>query len=430
MIVRLLKNVNLFAKGDMIKMENKGKIGYSYWGFLADYKFDSNGNFISTPDGNAFYSWCIIKGLQDAGYDVLQVLSNRDKNYENLLRNKGIQDNTEMFNSWVTKDRVSAYNDMIHNNITNPIEGENIVMYRKRVYSEWDRIELNNAVAVIHEWRMLIPGRNSISDYCKEGFQPDNILQDFLFDYCDMHNVPVILFDLDYKLTEADIARLSLTNKNLDVAIFELGFKWYNLYRKSMHVEIPFDFSHIHDFDIVENPYVPFVYVGNRYERDYVVDKYIPDIQLATLYGNWLESGRDSKERWPGIKFGPRLQTGEMHAVYSDAVATILLAKQEYFKYNFMTARIIESVFYGCVPLFVEEYGLSAIERYAGIYADMLTVASKDDVVKKIKYFSENKKDRVNAIKYLRNHLAQMMDIKNFVHAVEYTIDKFNRGRW
>ena len=31
------------------------RIGYSYWGFLGDRKYDDNGNLLSTPDGNAFY---------------------------------------------------------------------------------------------------------------------------------------------------------------------------------------------------------------------------------------------------------------------------------------------------------------------------------------------------------------------------------------
>ena len=45
-------------------------VGYFYWGYLGDKKFDKNGNEVSTPDGNAFYSWSIIKALQDAGHLV------------------------------------------------------------------------------------------------------------------------------------------------------------------------------------------------------------------------------------------------------------------------------------------------------------------------------------------------------------------------
>ena len=46
------------------------RIGYSYWGFLGDRKYDDNGKILSTPDGNAFYSWSIINKLQSDGHTV------------------------------------------------------------------------------------------------------------------------------------------------------------------------------------------------------------------------------------------------------------------------------------------------------------------------------------------------------------------------
>ena len=55
------------------------KCGYSYWGFLGDTKMDKDGNLLSTPDGNAFYSWSIIRQLQKDGYVVVQVMPDRDR---------------------------------------------------------------------------------------------------------------------------------------------------------------------------------------------------------------------------------------------------------------------------------------------------------------------------------------------------------------
>jgi glucosamine 6-phosphate synthetase-like amidotransferase/phosphosugar isomerase protein len=40
-------------------------VGYFYWGFLGDKKFNIKLKEVSTPDGNAFYSWSILKDLLD-----------------------------------------------------------------------------------------------------------------------------------------------------------------------------------------------------------------------------------------------------------------------------------------------------------------------------------------------------------------------------
>ena len=56
-------------------------VGYFYWGFLGDKKF-RNGKEVSTPDGNAFYSWSIISELQKRGYDVALYLDQDKEGYE------------------------------------------------------------------------------------------------------------------------------------------------------------------------------------------------------------------------------------------------------------------------------------------------------------------------------------------------------------
>lgn len=157
------------------------------------------------------------------------------------------------------------------------------------------------------------------------------------------------------------------------------------------------------------------VYVGNRYERDWCIDKYIPNCKgrRITVYGNWNEGDRDSETRWPGIHFGKRIQTSDMRFVYSNSLVTILLAKKEYCKYSFMTARIIEAIFYGTVPLFIAEYGTDTIKEYAGRYAPLLTVYNSNEVLQRIDYFRNNLKERYTIIEYLRRRL-RFMDVKNF----------------
>ena len=176
--------------------------------------------------------------------------------------------------------------------------------------------------------------------------------------------------------------------------------------------------TYLNDIPISSTTKGNIVYVGNRYERDWCIDKYIPqDMEGVKVYGNWTESGRDSKERWPNIEFGDRLQTADMPAVYNSYIATILLAKEEYCKYSFMTARLLEAVFYGTIPFFISEFGESTIEEYAGKYARYLTVNSKYELVEKVSMLKKMPNMRKKLLEYLRNHLS-FMDSEIFVKDV------------
>ena len=378
-------------------MRKNKTVGYSFWGFLGDRKFDAKGNEISTPDGNAFYSWSIISELQKRGYKVVKMMPDRD--VQGYIR---MQD--ELFSSWAKQDRTCSFERSTKIMFAN-FEKEN-------VFSLWDKCGLRNSEFILHEWRMEIPGRNDLASKGSGGWQPDLLIQDCLIEYCKMNGIRLIIFDLDYKLSEEQVEEM----KDF-VRIIELGDKWSkskyaNISKK---VYIPFDFSHINEFRIRNNCRGNLVYIGNRYERDWCIDKYIPeDLYGCMVYGNWKEGGRDSESRWPNISFGKRLQTSEMNHVYSDYIATILLAKEEYCKHHFMTARLIEAVFYGTVPLFIEEYGEETIHEYAGMYANFLTVSDKENVVDTIQSLSIDRKLRRKIIEYLRKHL-RMMDCKFFV---------------
>ena len=384
------------------------KIGYSFWGFLGDIKCNEKGETISTPDGNAFYSWSIIRELQKRGNEVIQIMPDRDiygiiKYHEHL------------FKAWCKEDRVTAYEEMetvsqMHTPWTKtPAED---------LFTIWDNEGLKYCDIILHEWRMEIPGRNDYKTKKKQlpDYQPDLFIQDCLFKYCAKYSIPIIIFDLDYKVSLETIQNLP---NNEQIYLFELGHKWEG-WPNARHVEIPFDFEHINDLKIKGDRECTksLVYIGNRYERDWCIDKYIPtEIRGIRVFGNWKESGRDSEERWPDIEFCSRLQTKDMYYEYSTSLCTILLAKKEYVDNSFMTARIIESVFYGCVPLFIEEYGEETIHKYAGIYSNDLTVRSKSDVIDMIYFLHYNEDYRYKCIDYLRKHL-QFMDVKHFVDSV------------
>lgn len=407
--------------------------GYSFWGYLGDIKFDKEYNVVSTPDGNAFYSWSIISELQRRGYKVVQMMLDRDAIGYDLLGD-------ELFSSWVTSKRAQAYIETEKINFYRDTinyfkiyakeHGENyltcIELIKSRILTRFEAYK--NLKFILHEYRMLIPGRNDYESVFKDDWQPDYLIQECIFDFCIKYHKRLILFDLDYKL-DYDVCR-DLRSKGCPVIVFELGTKWFRTFEctgedvEARKVYIPFDFDNIDFFILppdIKYRYQNLVYIGNRYERDWCIDKYIPeDIDRCMIYGNWLEGGRDSAKRWSKLNFGERLQTADMYNVYQRSVATILLAKREYCNYGFMTARILESIFYGTVPLFIEEYGKTIISDFAGKYAEYLTVSSKDDVKQRVMELRKKANGRwINVIiKYLRDYL-KFMDVKNFVDTIE-----------
>lgn len=408
------------------------KCGYSFWGYLGDVKYDRKGNVASTPDGNAFYSWCIIRELQKRGYEVTQIMPDRDKKGYELMREK-------LFSSWLMLERESAYANarkidygiiydylktFIGGNLTGKEEKQTFDIIKNTIYNIIE-VVCKDFGFILHEYRMLIPGRNDFDSILDKNWQPDYLIQECIFEYCCECHKRLILFDLDYKI-DSKVYR-TLRENGCPAIIFELGTKWHATYSDIKNgteirkVYIPFDFDNIDYFS--DNRSIRnynLVYVGNRYERDWCIDKYIPeDLDKCVVYGNWLEGDRDSDKRWPNINFGERLQTKHMRDVYVNSMATILLAKEEYCDFEFMTARIVEAIFYGTVPLFIEEYGEDAINKYAGYYAEFLTVRSAEDVCSKIKELIELSRDKYyGIIDYLRNRLS-FMDVKNFVDVIE-----------
>ena len=364
-------------------------IGYAFWGFLGDKKYDFKGNEISTPDGNAFYSWSIINAFRKAGHEVFSLMKNRD------LPGRIIK-GENLFDAWCKDERNDAYENLMD---------FNILSISEKALCKIDLILL--------EWRWLIDGRNNLELEGSDAWQEDLKARNEILRIAKLFNIPVVVFDLDYKLKEDDIKKYGIKY------VVELGNKWKeSSIIKSKKVFIPFDFNYINNFDVKMECKNSLIYVGNRYERDWCIDKYIPeDLDKCIIYGNWKEAGRDSEDRWKKLNFGKRLQTSEMYDAYSNSIATILLAKKEYCEMEFMTARIIEAVFYGTVPLFIKEYGQGTIMEYAGKYAEALYVHSKDEVKEKVNILKNNMKLRKDIIEYLREHL-RFMDCKFFVNDV------------
>lgn len=381
------------------------KIGYSFWGFLGDIKMDVNRRLASTPDGNATYSWSIISKLQELGNDVVLMMPDRDKPAVEAVGTN------ILFKSFAKVKRISAYCNSIKTlNIENAYR-----MSEEEVHECWDNAGCKDLDIVLHEWRMSIEGRNTRSSMTTLGseWQPDLFIQECLIDYCKKNNLKLVVFDLDYKLEESDVNKL--IEDGIDLTVFELGNKWKSK-EWAKKVYIPFDFSSM--YELKPNHWVDnkLVYVGNRYERDWCIDKYIPqNVDGVVVYGNWNEGGRDSSSRWQGIQFRNRIQVCDMYEAYSKSATTILLAKEDYCKYGFMTARVFESLLFCSVPMFIEEYGSELIEQFVGDYSRMLTVHSVEDVIKLSNKMYDNAVTRCYIINELRERISKFMDVKLFV---------------
>ena len=388
-------------------------VGYSFWGFLGDKKYDVNHKEVSTPDGNAFYSWSIINAFREAGHTVKEVMPNRD------LPGYEIHGNN-LFKSWCSFKRASAYCMASPSHANEYFDMKDPRQWSPEyVWDIWRASGLNNCDFILHEWRMCIPGRNDFRSDSNTGWQPDLWLQSELIRFCRFYSIPLVVFDLDYKLTPPTAHKIA--DSGVDLYVIELGHKWEKVGGiKSLSVEIPFDFTCIDEFPILANREMStnLVYVGNRYERDWCVDKYIPKEKgFSKFYGNWKEGGRDSESRWPFIDFGPRIASNMMRDVYSRSKSSILMAKKDYCDNGFMTARIIECVFYGTLPIFISEFGDETIKKYAGDLANDLTVYSSEDVKWVINKMREDPLYRAHSIAYLRKHLS-FMDSSKFVSDV------------
>lgn len=385
------------------------KVGYSYWGFLGDYKFDEDKDLVSTPDGNAFYSSSIIHSLQQAGYEVIQVMPDRDMPGYDSMRDF-------LFSSWGTKMRSVAYRKMTHNYVKKQ-PNWSMSDYFDWLERFWDVSGLKDAKFVLHEYRFCIEGRNDTASFLhgEYGFQPDYVIQLALFNYCIKNGVFVYIFDLDYKLDEATLDKLKA--KGLKFKVIELGNKWACRGDEALRVQIPFDWDvMLAEADIISvfSKTKSICYVGNRYERDETVYKYLDPIGNVDVYGKWLLGDVD----FSGLVFHGRVHVPQMKEAYRTHMATLLMAKQEYYEHEFMTARILEAVFYGCIPFFAEEYGDNVIYKYAGMFSNLLKVRSAEELMTKTRMLEEDRELAHHVLCYLVSRL-EFMSSDKFVETLE-----------
>lgn len=362
-------------------------IGYYFWGFLGDRKFNNEKKEITAPDGNQIYSWAIIRELQNNGHKV-KIFHDRDKVGYKLLGKK-------LFSAFCTDIRNDVYN-------------------KCKLVKDITKEKLD---VVLIEWRWIMEGRNdSVTEKTNPKiFQPDYRDMVALIKYCNKHKIPFVIYDLDYKLTREDVIKFKIKY------IMEPGDKLKEEL-KGLDVNVircyqPFDFNEINYFslDLVKNPTKDIIYVGNEYERNWAVRQYLP--KGTNVWGNWLEPShiKNSEEFMDILNFHNRVNAIELPNIYHDSIATVLLAKRDYAENHFITPRLTESIFYGTVPFFIQEFGKETIAKFAGKYADFLTVKNKKEVEKKVKILKKNYQMRVDIIKYLRDNM-KFTDVKFYVN--------------
>ena len=271
----------------------------------------------------------------------------------------------------------------------------------------WYESGLDKADFILHEWRFKIPGRNTREAFCGDyiNFQPDLRIQEMLISFCKKNNVKLVIFDLDYKMTSDDYNALKIME--IDFKIIELGHAYENgAFDNGYHIEIPFNwYVMMSEYnDSTSHKEDDIIYVGNQYERDGSFKKYFGNTRAA-IYGKWFKDLDDYKK----CAFFGRIHPAQIPAAYSKALATVLIAKPEYYKNSFMTARLLEAVFYGAVPFFAEEYGKSTIAKYAGDFYSFLTVTSSDDLQRKVELLKNDDYSLYRSmLSYLRDNLRFM----------------------
>lgn len=365
------------------------RLGYSFWGFLGDNKEDEDGNVLSTPDGNATYSWSIVWEAMRRGWKVYPMQEDRDIH---AVRRHG----PDNFASFSRDKRTQVYEHLLDSRMEAPH------------FPELDVLLL--------EWRFPIPGRNTSEDRGTPGWQPDLSRQERLLEHYGFrtNGTKVILWDLDHKLTRDDEGWIPH-------AIFETAVNPRRLRYERTRVEPPFVVD-----DLLQHPTLPsdpdnmLAYVGSRYERDDVIDRYIGPFAhehpgKVHFWGKWEG---DCAERWPGVRFHGRITTAGFREAYGTALCCPLLAKQSYLDCGFITPRVWESILFGTIPI-----ALSEMTGH-GLYCDFV---ADPGMGYGPGYLSTCYVDERHRLREEAAHRLRFMDASNFVDRIEDVLNGTNR---
>src|SRR3990172_11105956 len=124
-------------------MAESMRLGYAFHGFLGDYKMDADYQELSTPDGNASYSWSILYEAQRRRHEVWLMQQDRDWP---AFQQKGRYD----FESFSQEKRFDSY------------------LLSRKARDSFPELDV-----LLLEWRFPIPPRNTPHHVEKPGYQGD-----------------------------------------------------------------------------------------------------------------------------------------------------------------------------------------------------------------------------------------------------------------
>jgi hypothetical protein len=359
------------------------KIGYLFRGFLGDVKLDVNGNELSTPDGNATYSWSIEHECNRRGYQLIPLGPNLDAPAASRL-------GEATFAAFSQDKRVRSYERMLRHG--------------------WARLTdtgLPEIDMLLIEWRWPIPGRNTPDDKGTIGYQNDLERQEEVIRHYAEKGIPIILWDLDHKLQWKDLP--SNDFKVIETSVNPGPFR--------TRVEPPTVISDLMQHPTVDRmPTHHFGYIGSRYERDETIDEWIRPItpegtHRAKFWGKW-EPEEECRTRWPGITFSGRIGVKGFYDAYSRVAVVPLLAKQSYYETGFITPRPWEAILFGTLPV-----GLAC---HKGVELYVPHVAREpEDLLLYAKHIRSLSHIRRNVLREESAHRLSHMDVRNFVDTLE-----------
>lgn len=410
-------------------------IGYGFWGYLSDRKLLPDGSVAKTPDGNAFYSWSVLETLLKIAEDY----SINHGEAVNVFRLFPQRDVELFFDTFEKEQREEAYNKTV--TVYYP-DFKKYASYGKFYEDVHDMIQniVNGFYFVILENRFLIEGRNDHGTfyYDRENFQPDKVIFDCWVKVCAERNVPCIILDLDYKI-DSNTYNEIINQKSL--GYMELGnMNLHFLQEKGVvcgTTTLPFNATtkRFLKSKRERGSYeVHLSYIGNRYERDEFVDKYFAENVFEkgkykiNFYGNWIEPKYNSCiEKWPLINFNGRVCAEDFPRIYGESLCTLILAKDVYFKYDFVTTRIIESIYFGCIPLMPVEYSERVRRKYLGSYTDFLTIKNAKDLRFTIDALSSfQKNEYFKILNYLFDRVMSIASISIFKKKLTQMVEDLN----
>jgi hypothetical protein len=266
-------------------------IGYSFWGFLG-------AGILDTPDGGRSHRSPLIDGLRERGHEVVFLQANRD------LTEAGL-------------DLTSIY--------------------------RWD-LGLPAIDALFLEWRWPIPRRNTT--VCgSRGHTCDLHRQQQLLSHYTGRGTPTLLWDKDRQLPAAHPLRRQRNVRVAEPALHPTA--------GAVSLRFPVPDRLLDDADpgaLAASPRdLPLVYVGNQYDRDDALDRYLAPAarQLPHLIaGKWPRTGR-----WPDLTFVGRVPYANVTSLHQRSLATVLLLPDRYAAVGHVTQRLFEAVLAGCLPL-------------------------------------------------------------------------------